>query len=130
MHNLPFLKSQFIAFTPFELVHSDLWGPAPMNSINGFKYYILFIDHFTRFTWIYLLKSKSEVFAKFVQFKAMIENQFSAKIKTFRLDGGGEDTSTKFKTYLSQQGIKFHVHILLNKMVWWRGSTDILLRPP
>ena len=105
MHNLPFLKSQFIAFTPFELVHSNLWGPAPMKSINGFKYYVLFIDHFTKFTWIYLLKSKSEVFAKFVQFKAMIENQFSARIKTFRSNGGGKDTSTKFKTYLSQQGI-------------------------
>ena len=74
MHNLPFPKSQFTASTPFELIHSDLWGPIPMNSINGFKYYVLFIDHFTRFTWIYLLKSKSEVFAKFVQFKAMVEN--------------------------------------------------------
>jgi len=83
MHNLPFPKSQFTAFTPFELVHSDLWGPAPMNSIYGFKYDVLFIDHFTSFTWIYLLKSKSEVFTKFVQFKAMIENQFSAQIKTF-----------------------------------------------
>ena len=102
MHNLPFPKSQFTAFTPFELVHSDLRGPAPMNSIYGFKYDVLFIDHFTSFTWIYLLKSKSEVFTKFVQFKAMIENQFFAQIKTFRSNGGGEYTSTEFKTYLSQ----------------------------
>ena len=50
MHNLPFPKSQFTVFTPFKLVHSNLWGPTPMNSINGFKNYVLFIDHFTRFT--------------------------------------------------------------------------------
>ena len=80
-----------------------------MCSINGFKYYVLFIDHCTRFTWIYLLKSKSEVFTKFVQFKVMIENQFSAKIIVVRLDGGGEYTLTEFKTYLLQHGIIHHL---------------------
>ena len=42
MHNLPFHKSQFTASSPFELVHSDLWGPASVNSINGFRYYYYF----------------------------------------------------------------------------------------
>ena len=73
--------------------------------MNGFKYYVLFIDHFTRFTWIYLLQSKSEVFDKFVHFKILVENQFSIKIKTFRFDAGGEYTSTIFKSCLSQNGI-------------------------
>ena len=73
--------------------------------MNGFKYYVLFIDHFTRFTWLYLLQSKSEVFDKFVHFKNLIENQFSTKIKTFRSDGGGQYTSTTFKSYLSHNGI-------------------------
>ena len=73
MHNLSFSNSQFTASSPFELVHFDLCGLAPMCSINGFKYYVLFIDHYTKFTWIYLLKSKSEVFTKFVHFKATIE---------------------------------------------------------
>ena len=63
---LPFQKSHFTASSPFELVHSNLWGPAPITSVNGFNYYVLFVDHFTRFTWIYLLQSKSEVFDKFV----------------------------------------------------------------
>ena len=102
MHKLPFPKSFFIASSPFELIHYDLWGPAPIPSVNGFKYYVLFIDHFTRFTWVFLLNSKSEVFNKFVHFKAMVETQFSTKIKTFRSDGGGEYTSNAFKTYLSQ----------------------------
>ena len=56
-----------------------------------------------------MLKSKFDVFPKFVQFQAMIENQFSAKIKTFRSDGGDEYTSNAFKTYLSQQGIAHQI---------------------
>ena len=105
MHNLPFPKSQFVASSPFELVHSDVWGPAPITSINGFHYYVIFVDHFTRFTWLYLLKSKFEVFSKFILFKALVETQFSTKIKTLRFDGGGEYTSTAIKSYLSQHGI-------------------------
>ena len=131
MHNLPFPKSHFTASVPFELIHSDLWGPAPLNSINGFKYYVLFIDHFTRFTWLYLLKSKSEVFAKFVRFKAMIENQFSAKIKIFRSDGGVNTLPLSSNlTYCSKVLLTmFHVHILLNRMALLKENTGTSLKP-
>ena len=105
MHNLPFPKSHFVASFPFELVHFDVWGPAPVTSVNGFRYYVIFVDHFTRFTWLYPLKYKSEVFSKFLLFKAFVETQFSTKIKTSRSDGGGEYTSTEFKSFLSQHGI-------------------------
>ena len=109
MHNLSFQNSQFTTSSPFELVHSDLWGPAPVAFVNRFRYYILFVDHYSRFSWLYLLKSKSNAFIKFVHFNAMIENQFSSKIKTFRSDGGGEFTSSDFKSYLSQHGITHHL---------------------
>ena len=77
--------------------------------MNGFRYYILFVDHYSRFTWLYLLKSKTEAFSKFVYFHALIKTQFSATIKCFRLDGGGEFTSNEFKSYLSQHGISHHL---------------------
>lgn len=51
------------------------------------------------------LSQKSKVFTKFVHFKAIIENLFSTKIKTFRSNGGGEFTTNEFKTFLLQQGI-------------------------
>ena len=105
MHNVPFTNSQFKASLPFELVHSDLWGPAPVVSVNGFRYYMLFVDHYSRFNWLYPLKSKFEAFTKFVHFNAMVTNQFSLKIKTFRSDRGGEFTSNEFKSYLSNYGI-------------------------
>ena len=105
MHNISFPSSQFKASSSFELVDSNLWDPAPVVSVNGFRYYILFVDHYSRFSWFYLLKSKSEAFDKFVHFNAMVANQFSLKIKTFRSDGGGEFTSNEFKSYLSNHGI-------------------------
>lgn len=73
IHSLPFPKSQFIATSPFELVHSDVWGTESVTSVIGFRYFVLFVDHFTRFTWLDLLKSKSKVFSKFLVFKAMVE---------------------------------------------------------
>ena len=105
MHNVPFPNSQFKASFPFELVHSDMWGPAPVVFVNSFRYYILFVDHYSRFSWLYPLKSKFEAFAKFVHFNAMVTNQFSLKTKTFRSNGGGEFTSNEFKSYLSNHGI-------------------------
>jgi hypothetical protein len=50
---------------PFELVHSDVWGPTPITSYNEFKYFIIFIDDFSRATWLFLLKTKDEVFDYF-----------------------------------------------------------------
>lgn len=50
---------------PFDLVFSDLWGPAPYESTDGFSYYVTFVDAFTRFTWNYFLKSSSDTMMKF-----------------------------------------------------------------
>ena len=109
MHRLPFPCSRFVANSHFELVHNDLWGPAPLNSINCYKYYVIFVDHFTHFTWLYLLTDKSKVYSKFVMFHAMVKTQFSSTIKTLRLDGGCEYTSKSFETFLSSNGIHHQV---------------------
>ena len=52
------------------------------TSLIGFEYYIMFIDDYSRKTWIYFLKAKSEVFEEFKEFKALIENLSDKKIKT------------------------------------------------
>ena len=54
------------------------------------KYYVIFVDDYTRFTWLFFLKHKSEVFTVFLHFKVFVENQFKSKIKILRTDGGGE----------------------------------------
>lgn len=52
-HRLP-APASYTAYTqPFELIHSDLWGPSPSPSLSGYSYYIAFVDTFTKFTWLY-----------------------------------------------------------------------------
>jgi hypothetical protein len=58
----------------FDFVHFDVWGNAPVESKEGFKYFITFIDDKFRTTWLYLLKSKKEVCEKFQSFCKMVEN--------------------------------------------------------
>jgi len=55
-----------------ELVHTDVCGPMNLSSVGGNKYFLTFIDDFSRKTWIYLLKSKDEVFHRFKIFKAFV----------------------------------------------------------
>lgn len=47
--------------TPFEILHTDVWGPSSVCSIDGFKYYLLIVDDYTKFTWIFPMTVKSEV---------------------------------------------------------------------
>jgi len=73
-----------------ELVHIDVFGPVTVPSLSGSLYYVSFIDDFSRKTWIYFLRKKSEVFEKFKEFKALVENQTDKKIKVLRTDNDGE----------------------------------------
>ena len=76
------------------------------NSLSGYAYYVSFLDDYSRKVWIYFLKGKDEVFSKFKEFKALVENHTEKKIKTLRLDNGGEFTSDEFKDLCRESGIK------------------------
>jgi hypothetical protein len=60
-HQLPFLVSIFTICKPLDLVYSDVWGPSPTLSINGNRYYVSFIDAFSRYTWVFPIQSKSNL---------------------------------------------------------------------
>jgi histone deacetylase 1/2 len=68
-HQLLFSESSHAVKHPLELVFSDIWGPAQM-SISGHNYYVSSIDAYSRFTWLYLIKRKSDVFDIFIQLQA------------------------------------------------------------
>ena len=91
-HTNPFLKSNTKLEGILELIHSDVCGPMPSTSLSGYVYYVAFIDDYSHKTWIYFLKSKDEVFGKFKEFKALVENLSERKIKTLRSDNIGEYT--------------------------------------
>ena len=80
-HKLPFFHPKSTTSHPLQHIHSDVWGP----SVLGFIFYVVFIDDFTKYTWLYHMKTKSEVFSKFIQFKITVENEFDFKIKVFNL---------------------------------------------
>lgn len=71
-------------------MHSDIWGPAFQPSAQGFKYYISFVDDYTRYTWIFPLTLKSEAAGCVKQFLSMVKCQFSATVTRFQTDWGGE----------------------------------------
>ncbi|KAE8721509.1 hypothetical protein F3Y22_tig00015910pilonHSYRG00102 [Hibiscus syriacus] len=91
-----------------DYVHSDVWGPSTTSSLGGSRYYVTFIDDFSRKVWVYFLKQKSEVFEKFKLWKAEVENQTGRKIKCLRSDNGTEYTDSQFLQFCKEHGIQRH----------------------
>ena len=104
---LPFPKGKsWRATSKLQLVHTDVGGPQKTPSLNGSKYYIAFIDDFSRMCWIYFMKNKTEVASIFYKFKAWVENQSERKMQILRSDNGTEYTSDKFSKFCEDAGIE------------------------
>ena len=78
-------------------MHNDVFGPVSIPSLGNDVYYISFIYDFSRNTWVYFLRKKYEVFDRFKEFKALVENQIEKIIKVMRTDNGGEFCENEFK---------------------------------
>ena len=89
-----------------ELIHSDVCGPMPIKSLAGSMYFVTFIDDRSRFTAIYLLKKKSEVFQKFKNYIAWAENLTGKRVKILQSDNGGEYVSNEFQQFCNEHGIQ------------------------
>lgn len=90
--------------SPSVLVHSDVWT-CPMVSISGMKYFVTFIDCFSRMTWVYLMKHKYEVLRCFQDFCALVKNQFNRHVQIIKIDNGTEHVNKEFSAFLSDHGI-------------------------
>ena len=106
MHRLPFPKTSWRAKAPLELVHADIFGPTRTLSLGNKRYFILFVDDFTRMMWLYFLNEKSEAFSMFLEFKALVERQSGHQLKTLQTDLGGEFIYTSFMNYCKNEGIQ------------------------
>jgi hypothetical protein len=110
----PFPLSEDKSKGVLDLIHSDVCGPMSVESVSGFKYFVLFIDDYSRKTWIYFLKNKDEVFDRFQEFRALVENQTSRNIWVLRSYNGGEYTSKEFLDYCATAGIKKELTVPYN----------------
>ncbi|KAL0424086.1 UNVERIFIED_CONTAM: Retrovirus-related Pol polyprotein from transposon TNT 1-94 [Sesamum radiatum] len=88
-----------------ELIHADVCGPMQTPSLNNNRYFVVFVDDFSRMTWVYFVKEKSEVFSIFRKFKASIEKQSENAVKVLRTDRGGEFVSAEFNSFCEEMGI-------------------------
>ncbi|GJT40964.1 ribonuclease H-like domain-containing protein [Tanacetum coccineum] len=103
---LPFVSSGTVIRSYFDIIHSDVWT-SPIPSLSGFKYYVLFLDHYSQFVWVYPLVNKSDVMSKFVLFCNYVRTQFKCEIKSFQCDHGGEFDNRRLHTFFAQNGIQF-----------------------
>jgi len=93
-HQLPYTSSHHTSNSPLDLIYSDVWGPAPL-SVGRHSYYVSFIDDYSKYTWVYLLKKKSDVFQVFHDFQYLVERKFNRKIISLQTDWGGRVSKTE-----------------------------------
>ncbi|GJZ48108.1 ribonuclease H-like domain-containing protein [Tanacetum coccineum] len=103
---LPFQRSTSIVTSPFDIIHSDLWT-SPVSSMSGYKYYVLFLDHYSHFLWVYPLHKKSDAQSKLLHFRAFVKTQFNREIKAFQCDHGGEFDNNTLHELFATNGIQF-----------------------
>lgn len=102
---LPFNSCGTRATQPLQIIHSDLCGPMEQQSFAGMKYFITFIDDYTRMVHVYFMKDKLNVLEVFTDFQKRVENNLGRKIQILRTDNGLEYCNSKFDKYLANCGI-------------------------
>jgi histone deacetylase 1/2 len=103
---LPYPVSTSVSTVLLEQVFSDVWGPTPL-SVGKHPHYGSFIDDFSKFTWIYLLKKRFEVCKVFLNFQQLVDQKFDRKIMTMQSVSGGE--YEKLNSLFCKVGISHHV---------------------
>ena len=105
LHQFHFPHSSQKTTSPLQLMHSYVWGPSPYPSLDGYHYYIYFMDDFNNFTWIYPMHQKSKGINIVSHFIRMAERKLSTKLQWFQTDKGGG--YRKLDPLLESLGIEF-----------------------
>ena len=88
-----------------ERVHSDVCGPFSTTSTAKHKYYVIFVDDFSRKCWIYFMQKKYQTFSKFCEFKALVEKYTGKHVKALKGENDGEYIFNEFNKFCSKEGI-------------------------
>jgi hypothetical protein len=127
---LSFNKSDSTSSFPLEKIHSDLWGPAPTISSQKFQYYVIFVDDFTRYTWLYPLKNKSDFIHAFLNFKLLLRIILTGKSRYFKVTvvANSLQRNSLMTLLIAVSLNNCHVLTHLNKMVLPSANIDIMLK--
>ena len=82
---------------------------SPVSSIGGSRYFVVFVDDYSRYNWIFHMKHRSELLQVYSNFAKMVETQFSKRIKIFRSDNALKYTQFAFQAVLHSYGIVHHL---------------------
>jgi len=85
-------------------VHADVWGKAPVKTINGKEYSVNYTDGYMGSTRVYLMRTKDEAFTHYKAYEARLKTQHGVTIKVFHCDRGGEFMSDEFSRHLQKAG--------------------------
>jgi hypothetical protein len=102
---LPFHNSEYMSTKIFDLIHFDVWEPSPINSIGGSRYFVVFVDDYSRYSWVFPMRSWDELLNIYRNFANMVKTQFSKTIKVFRSNNARELTQHAFEHILYSHGI-------------------------
>lgn len=114
MSRTPFPKKSERKTELLEIIHSDVCGPMRTESNGKAKYFVEFIDDYSRWCVVKFLQRKSEVFEETKQFIAAVENMKDRRVKIFQSDNGTEYTSKSFTDYLKSKGISRRLTVPYN----------------
>ena len=106
---LPFNNSESIFNSIFELIHSNVWRPSPVASIGRSQYFVVFIDDYSHYSWIFPMKSHSEILPIYSNFAKMVETQLAKRIKIFRSDNALKYNQYAFQALLHSYGTVHHL---------------------
>lgn len=93
------------ATQPLLLLHADLCGPVSVPSLGGGRYFLTIVDDYSHFTWVHILRHKSDVYHTFRNFHVLWEKQLGKQVCKLRTDNGGEFNSADFDAYCTEHGI-------------------------
>ena len=111
-----------------ELVHSNVYELSYVLTRGGKRYFIIFINDFSRFTYMCLMRNKDESFDMFKRYKIEVENQKYVKVMIIRSDRGGKYFPNDFSTFCEEHDIihQNSIPYAPNKMVWLKEKIELL----
>ncbi|KAL0303695.1 UNVERIFIED_CONTAM: Retrovirus-related Pol polyprotein from transposon RE2 [Sesamum radiatum] len=104
-HRLPFPLSNSQTVKPFDLIHVDIWCPYRQASLSNSRFFVTIVDDYSRGTWIFLMRHKSQVVTFLKNFFSSVHTQFASSVKNIRTDNGLEFLSHECQALFTSLGI-------------------------